>query len=153
MTNPISERTVTIVRVMDVPARYVFKAMAEPSLVIKWFGPGDYPLTLCEMDFRVGGKWRYQMTGPDGKTGPVFGGTYLEIAPDKRIVYDNRFESIPGDTKIMRVSLDEIDGKTTVTLQTEFASVAHKEAELARGYEIGTGMALTQLADLVKTLI
>jgi len=153
MTEPIEDRSLTIVRVMDVPARYIFKAMAAPDYVKKWFGPGDYPLTHCEMDFRVGGKFRFAMTGPDGKQSPFFGGTYREIIDNMKIVYDNTMELPGGQSKIITVTLTEIDGKTTVTLHTEFATVAMKDREMAMGYEIGTGMGLDQLAELAKSLM
>ena len=59
---------------------------------MQWFGPKGWPITLCEMDFREGGRFRFAMTGPDGKQNTPFGGEYLEIVPNRKIVYDNAFE-------------------------------------------------------------
>ena len=86
---PAAEREVVITRVIDAPARFLFLAWTRPEYVKRWFGPKGWPLTTCELDFRVGGKFRFGMTGPDGVAGPLFGGEYLEIVPNKKIVYDN----------------------------------------------------------------
>ena len=89
---PAKLREASVTRVLDVPARYILQACCKPEHLRRWFGPEGYPVSFCESDFRVGGKWRMAMTGPDGVQGPYFGGTYLEITPHSRIVYDNGFE-------------------------------------------------------------
>ena len=50
---------------------------------MKWFGPKGWPVTMCEMDFRVGGSFRFAMTGPSGKQNTPFGGEYREIVPNR----------------------------------------------------------------------
>ena len=76
---PESQREVTITRVYDAPARLLFEAYSKPEHIKKWFGPKGWPVTLCEMDFRVGGSFRFAMTGPSGKQNTPFGGEYREI--------------------------------------------------------------------------
>ena len=88
---PAADRTVTIARTFDAPARLLFEAYSTPKHLMKWFGPVGWPLTLCEVDFRVGGRFRFAMTGPDGVQNTPFGGEYLEIIPDRKIVFDNGF--------------------------------------------------------------
>ena len=60
------EQELVITRIFDAPARLLFKAYSEPEHIMRWFGPKGWPVTLCEMDFRVGGKFRFAMTGPSG---------------------------------------------------------------------------------------
>jgi len=60
--------------VFDAPARLLFKAYSTREQLVKWFGPEGWPLTLCEMDFRTGGRFRFAMTGPDGVQNTPFGG-------------------------------------------------------------------------------
>ncbi len=109
-------------------------------------------MTQCEMDFRVGGRYRFAMTGPDGKQGTPFGGTYLEIVPDRKIVFDDRFESPGAERMVMTVTFAEAGGRTTLTVHTLFGSVAMKEAHLGAGMSEGLGSSLDQLGDLVAEL-
>ena len=139
---PESEREVTITRVYDAPARLLFEAYSKPEHMMKWFGPKGWPLTLCEMDFRVGGRFRFAMTGPSGKQNTPFGGEYLEIVPNKKIVYDNGFETKGAGRMVVTVTYDEIGGgKTRLTIHTLFqidrhVSLAHL-ARLRAGHQLG----------------
>jgi uncharacterized protein YndB with AHSA1/START domain len=146
---PIAEREVVITRVFDAPAHLLFEAFSKPEHVMKWFGPNDWPLTLCEIDFRVGGRYRFAMTGPDGKQNTPFGGSYLAIVPNKKIVWDDTWESPDSEKIIVTVTFDERDGKTTLTIRTLFASVAMKNRHLGAGYLKGWDSSLDQLADVV----
>jgi uncharacterized protein YndB with AHSA1/START domain len=145
-------RSFVIVRDFEVPARLLFEAHTKPEHVIKWFGPAGFPLTLCEMDFRVGGKFRFAMTGPSGEQNPPFGGTYLEIVPDRRIKYDNGF-CLPGAGRmIVTLTFEEQGSKTRLTMHTLFESVAMRNEHLGVGFEQGVNSGLDQLSDLVKQL-
>ncbi len=75
----IADREVVITRTYDAPARLLFEAWSKPEHLMKWFGPVGWPLTLCEVDFRKGGRFRFAMTGPSGQQNTPFGGEYLEI--------------------------------------------------------------------------
>lgn len=117
---PESEREVTITRVYDAPARLLFEAYSKPEHIRKWFGPKGWPVTRCEMDFRVGGSFRFAMTGPSGKQNTPFGGQYREIIPNRKIVYDNGFETKGAGRMLVTVTFDEKDGKTTLSIHTLF---------------------------------
>lgn len=148
----IGDRELVIRRVFDAPARLLFAAYSTPEHVMRWFGPKGWPLTLCEIDFRVGGRYRFAMTGPDGRQNAPFGGAYLEIVPNRKIVYDNAFEAPGAEKMIVTVTFDERAGQTTLTIHTLFASVAMKDAHVGVGYEGGVGSGLDQLADLVAEM-
>lgn len=143
---PPSQRELTIQRVFDVPARLLFQAHTTPDHVRHWFGPPGYPLALCEMDFRTGGSYRFGMKGPDDVLGPVFGGTYLDIIPNKKIAYTNRFEAPGSETMVVTVTFDEHKGKTTLSIHTLFGSVAQMRDHMQRGYETGVAAGMAQLA-------
>ncbi len=98
---------VVITREFAAPARLLFLAYSSCEHMSKWFGSVGWPVTMCEMDFRVGGRWRMAMTGPSGVPNTPFGGTYLEIVPDKRIVFDNGFEAPGAGRMVMTVTFDE----------------------------------------------
>jgi uncharacterized protein YndB with AHSA1/START domain len=149
---PESAREYTETRVFSAPARLVFAAWKEPGHIKHWFGPAGYPVTLAEIDFRVGGRWRFAMTGPDGNQNTPFGGEYLEIVPDQKIVFSNTFEDPASRTMIMTVTFDEKDGKTTMVWRTVFESVAMRDAYMGVGMKEGANSALDQLEELVKGL-
>ena len=146
---PIADRELVITRVFDAPARLLFEAWSKPEHLMQWFGPVGWPLTLCEVDFRKGGRFRFAMTGPDGRQNTPFGGAYLEIVPNRKIVYDNAFETPGAQKMIVTITYDETGGKTTLTIHTLFASAAMKKKHLGAGYEQGVGSGLDQLAGVV----
>lgn len=147
-----ADRELIIARSFDAPARLLFEAWSKPEHLKKWFGPVGYPVTMCEMDFRVGGLWRAAMTGPSGTQQTPFGGEYLEIVPNRRIVFSNGFE-LPGAEKmIMTITFDETGGKTVLTMRTLFASIAQKATHVGAGMAEGIASGLDQLTDLVAAL-
>lgn len=149
---PIASREFAITRLFDAPARLLFEAYSKPEHIRKWFGPKGWPITLCEMDFRKGGRFRFAMTGDDGKQNTPFGGEYLQIVPSRKIVYDNAFELPDAQKMIVTVSFDEQGGRTTLTIHTLFASAAMKTEYLGLGYEQGTDSGLDQLVDVVAEM-
>jgi len=151
-SEPESEREVTITRIFDAPARLLFDAYSKPEHIKQWFGPIGWPVTLCEMDFRVGGKFRFAMTGPSGRQNTPFGGTYREIIPNRKIVYDNGFETEGAGRMLVTVSFDEHDGRTTLTIHTVFESIAMCKSHTSRGFEQGTNSGLDQLGERVAAM-
>ena len=150
--DPVADREVVITRVFDAPARLLFAAYSRPEHLMKWFGPVGWPLTLCEVDFRVGGRFRFAMTGPGGVQNTPFGGTYREIVPDRKIVFDNGFETPGAQRMVMTVTFEETDGKTTLTLHTLFATAAMRAEHVGMGFIEGTNSAYDQLAEIVAAM-
>ena len=145
-----ADREITLTRVIDAPASLLFEAYSRPEHIMKWFGPVGWPVTLAEIDFRVGGAFKFAMTGPSGVQNEPFGGTYLEIVPDRKIVYDNgfNFEKI----MVVTVTFDEADGKTRLTMHTVFATDEIAKMHIGGGFEAGTKSGLDQLEDLAADL-
>jgi uncharacterized protein YndB with AHSA1/START domain len=148
-TDSLADRQLVITREYDAPARLLFEAWSKPEHLMRWFGPEGYPLTMCEVDFRVGGRFRFAMTGPDGVQNPPFGGEYREIVPNEKIVFTDKFELPDAEELVMTVTFDEHDGKTTQTLTTLFRTAAVKEEHLAVGMDEGLNSSLDQLAGVV----
>src|ERR687883_1778760 len=82
-----SERELVVTRTFDGPARIVFEAWTKPELFRRWWAPKSMGMSLrsCEMDVRVGGKYRLEFE-PDAM---AFFGTYLEVTPPSRLVWTN----------------------------------------------------------------
>ena len=78
VTTP-SDREIVMTRLFNAPRHLVFEAMSKPEHVRRWWGNlGDgYSVPVCEIDFRVGGKWRFVNRHPKGEA--AFYGVYREI--------------------------------------------------------------------------
>src|SRR5258705_12034649 len=68
-----TERMV-VTRVFDAPRELVWKAWTDPKYVMQWWGPKGFSCPACEIDFRVGGKFRFCIGMPDGRGGWKGGG-------------------------------------------------------------------------------
>lgn len=110
-----SEREVVVTRTFDAPARLVFEAWSKPELFRKWWVPRSMGMTLrsCEMDVRTGGKYRL-VFGDDPANPMAFFGNYLEVVPNKRIVWTN--EESGDAASVTTVTLEERDGKTLLVM-------------------------------------
>lgn len=110
-----SEREVVVTRTFDAPARLVFEAWSRPELFRKWWVPRSMGMTLrsCEMDVRTGGEYRL-VFGDDPANPMAFFGKYLEVVPDKRIVWTN--EESGGEGSVTTATFEERDGRTLLVL-------------------------------------
>lgn len=124
-----SEREVVVTRTFDAPARLVFEAWSKPELFTKWWVPRSMGMTLrsCELDVRTGGQYRL-VFGDDPANPMAFFGKYLEVVPNKRIVWTNEESGDAGS--VTTVTLEERDGKTLLVLSELYPT---KEALDAAG--------------------
>src|SRR5262245_66691134 len=83
-----SERELVVMRTFNGPARIVFEAWTKPELFKQWWSPKSMGMFLrsCEMDVRVGGRYRL-VFGQDASEGMAFFGRYLEVTPHSRLVW------------------------------------------------------------------
>jgi len=112
-----TERMV-ITRVFDAPRELVWKAWTDPQYVMQWWGPKGFTAPFCEMDFRVGGKFRCCMRAPDGQE---FwnAGEYHEIVPYEKIVSSMYFADSKGnkvEPEVYGIDHEAIEGAYDVTL-------------------------------------
>jgi uncharacterized protein YndB with AHSA1/START domain len=148
------DREIVITREFNAPKHLVYRALTEPELVKRWWNAKRGTVTECEIDLRVGGAWRYLMVTPDG--GEVgFHGEFREIVPDARIVQTEIFE-MPGltddDASLNSCSLDEQDGRTTMTVLVHHVLPEHRDAQLASGMEAGMQDAYDLLEEVAASL-
>lgn len=149
VTTP-SAREVVLTRVFDAPRHLVFDALTRPELVKRWFGPHGWSLVVCEIDFRVGGAWRYVLEGPDGHSMGM-GGEYREIVPGERTVHTEAFDGYPGDS-VVTVVLTEHEGRTTLTGTVLYESQEVRDAVIESGMEHGAAETYDKLAELLPSL-
>ena len=144
-----SERELVVTRTFNGSARIVFEAWTKPELFKRWWVPksAGESLLSCEMDVRVGGKYRL-VFGNDASKGMAFFGRYIEVTPYSRLVWTNE-ES--DDAAVTTVTFEEKGGKTLLVLHELYPS---KEALDAAGTGAADAMGETfaQLDELLVTL-
>lgn len=94
----MSDRTIRIHRVLRCPPQKLFRAFTEPGAMAKWLPPYGFTCTVHSMDARVGGQFRMSFHNFGTGNGHSFGGEYLELVPNERIRYTDRFDdpNLPG---------------------------------------------------------
>ena len=144
-----SERELVVTRTFNAPARIVFEAWTKPELFKRWWVPKSMGMSLltCEMDVRVGGRYRVEF-GHDASKPMAFVGKYIEVIPNSRLVWTNE-ES--DDGAVTTVTFEEKGDKTLLVLHELYPS---KEAldEAIAGMEGGMGEQFEQLDELLVTL-
>lgn len=146
-----SDREIVLTRVFHAPRRLVFEAHSSPEHVRQWWGRRGSTLSVCEMDFRAGGTWRFVERQTDGRE-YGFRGEYREVVVPERIVMTFEFDGTPGHVVLVTLTLEERDGKTTLTNRSVFDSKADRDAMLRSGMEAGAGESMDRLAAHVATL-
>ena len=145
------EREIVMARVLDAPRQLVFDALTKPELVRRWLlGPPGWSMPVCEIDLRVGGKYRYVWRQDSDGTEMGMGGVYREIVVPERLVTTERFDEAwyPGEA-VGTLVLVEQRGRTTVTQTMRYESREARDAVLKSGMEKGVAASYDRLADLL----
>jgi uncharacterized protein YndB with AHSA1/START domain len=147
-----SETDYLITRQFDAPAALVFRAFTTPELVKRWWGFETAEWLVCEIDLRVGGRWRNVVRDRGMEVG--FHGEYLEIAPPHRLVNTEMFEGVPNprpeDYAVNTMTLEEADGVTTMKVLVHHASREVRDMVLATGMEGGMQVSYDRMEDLLR---
>jgi uncharacterized protein YndB with AHSA1/START domain len=152
---PEDQPTLTIERRLNAPRELVWKMFSDPVHLVRWWGPKGFTNPVCELDFRVGGRWYHVMRGPDGREFPA-DSTFVEIVPPERIVYRNRvvddavFEGNPPPSFKRTLTFTEADGVTTLTLFAEFETMDERDRAKRRGFIEGTLESYDRLAQQLE---
>ncbi|HKI03454.1 MAG TPA: SRPBCC family protein [Thermoanaerobaculia bacterium] len=149
VTTP-TEREIVMTRSFDAPRRLVFDAWTKPELVKRWLlGPPGWTMPVCEIDLKVGGRYRYVWRNQEG-TEMGLGGVHLEIEAPERIVSTQLFdEDWTGGETVVTLVLTERDGKTTVTETVLYSSREVRDAALKTGMADGVGTSFDRLEALL----
>ena len=144
-----SERELVATRTFNGPARIVFEAWTKPELFKRWWAPKStgVPLLSCDMDVRVGGRYRLEF-GHDASKSMAFFGRYIEVTPYSRLVWTND-ES--DDAAVTTVTFEEKGDKTLLVLHELYPSKEALDDAIA-GMEGGMPEQFEQLDELLDTL-
>lgn len=153
VTTP-SDREILITRYFDAPRERVFDCMSQPELLRRWLlGPPGWTMPVCEIDFRVGGRYRYVWRNTDGRDMGM-GGLYREILRPQRIVQTELFDDDwTGGETLSTSQLDELGGgKTTLSITVVYASKAARDGALFSGMTEGMEAGYARLDELMASL-
>ena len=144
-----SERELVVTRTFNGPARIVFEAWTKPELFRRWWAPKSSGASLlsCEMDVRVGGRYRIEF-GHEASNSMAFFGRYIEVTPHSRLVWTND-ES--DDGAVTTVTFEEKGGKTLLVLHELYPSKEALDGAIA-GMEGGMDETFEQLDELLAAL-
>ena len=152
-----SDREVRVVRSFNAARKLVWDAHTKPDLVQKWmYGPPGWTMTVCEMDVRVGGSYRWRWRNEEDKKEFGFFGEYREVEAPNRMVHAENFD--PGTLggpmssdapAIITTEFKETGGVTTLTTNMLFPSKAARDGAVSTGMTDGMEMSYARLDDLV----
>lgn len=149
-----SDREITITRQFDASAALIYKAWTTPELVKRWWGFDSSEWLVCEIDLRVGGRWRY-VTREEGGYEVGFHGEYRELDAPRRLVQTEVFEGIPvteDSGALDTITFEEQDGVTTMTINVLHSCKEHRDMHIASGMEGGMQISMNRLEDAVRAL-
>ena len=148
------DREVRLVREFDAPRRLVWDCFTKPELVRRWlFGPDGWSFLVCDIDFRVGGSYRYVWRNEAAGMEMGMKGVYREIVPHDRIVDAQRFdEDWTGGEAIGTVVFIERSGRTIVDNTMLYSSREARDAVLESGMKEGMALGYDRLEAFLETL-
>ncbi len=148
VTTP-TEEEIRMTRLFDAPRELVFEVMTKPEHVKKWWGclSEGYSVPVCEIDLRVGGKWKFVNRHPNGEA--CFYGEYKEIAPPGRLVFTEIFADYPDTVSTVTTVLSAEGNKTRMTATIRYPSLQVRDIVLSTGMASGAATSYDRLEDLV----
>ncbi len=148
-----SEREIVMTRRFKARRELVWRTLVEPELVRQWLlGPPGWTMPECEIDLRVGGRYRFVWEKDDGKR-MVLGGVHTAIVEAERIARTELFgpDWTSGET-LVTLELFEFDGGTTVTTTVVYPTAQAREGALFSGMKEGVEMGYQRLDRLLAQL-
>lgn len=139
--------SVRLHRVLRAPPTRVYRAFLEAEAMAKWLPPYGFTCQVQHLDARVGGGFRMSFSNFGTGHRHAFGGEYLELVPDTRIVYTDKFDdpALPGEIRVT-IQLARVSCGTALDITQE----GIPEAIPVEMCHLGWQESLAQLATLVE---
>jgi uncharacterized protein YndB with AHSA1/START domain len=115
---PDKTNTIRLHRVLRAPADRIYRAFLDPDAMSKWLPPHGFTGKVHEIDARVGGRYRMSFTNFSSGNSHSFGGEYLELVENERIVHTDKFDdaNLPGEMRVVIV-LKPVSVGTDVSIE------------------------------------
>ena len=151
-----SDREVKVTRSFRAARPLVYRAFTEPALVQRWLlGPPGWSMPVCEMDVRVGGRYRWRWRSDKDASEFGFTGTFREVQPPSKLVHSEAFDpgsvggEYPGSEALVTVTFTESGDLTTMTSLIDFGSKEARDAAIATGMTDGMEQSYQLLDELL----
>lgn len=147
-----SDEEIRMTRLFDAPRELVFDVMSKPEHIRRWWGclGEGYSVPVCEVDFRVGGKWKFVNRHPGGDA--TFYGEYREISRPDRIVFTEIFADYPDTESVVTSVLTEENGKTRMVAVVRYPTKEVRDIVVGTGMSNGAGISYDRLEDLLAAM-
>ena len=146
----MSSNTIKLHRVLRAPADRVYRAFLDPEALAKWLPPNGFTAKVHHMEPKVGGTYKMSFTNFSTGKSHSFGGTYVDLTPNERIRYTDKFDdpNLAGEI-LTTITLKKISCGTEVNIVQEGVPSAIP----AEACYLGWQESLTLLAKLVEAEI
>jgi uncharacterized protein YndB with AHSA1/START domain len=148
------DREIVVTRIFDAPRQLVFDAYTKPKLIQRWLlGPDGWSMPVCEIDLKVGGKYRYVWKSDSDGREMGMGGVYREVVAPERIVATEVFDEAwyPGEA-VDTIVFVEREGKTTLTQTILYNSRETRDAVLKSPMETGMAASFDRLEKFLPSV-
>ena len=143
----MASNSVKFHRVLRTKPEKVYRAFLDGDAMAKWLPPYGFTCKVHSMDARVGGSFRMSFTNFSTGNAQAFGGTYVELVPNERVSYTDKFDDpkLPGE---MRTTIT----MKPVSVGTEINIVQEGIPDMipVEACYLGWQESLVQLAKLVE---
>jgi uncharacterized protein YndB with AHSA1/START domain len=137
------DTSIVVRRDFDAPPTRVWRAMTEPEHMKRWLGSPDFPLTTCEMDVRVGGRYRWVFGTGDRTMG--VSGTIDEVSAPTRMMTTEQFDAFPGPSVNTLELRERDDGRTAMTLTVRYPDRETRDGWVDSGMTEGLALGYDRL--------
>ncbi|HKP04320.1 MAG TPA: SRPBCC family protein [Chthoniobacterales bacterium] len=116
----MATNTIRLHRVIRADSDRIYRAFLDPDAMVKWLPPNGFTGKVHHMDAKVGGGHKMSFTNFTTGQSHSFGGTYVELTPNERIRYTDKFDdpNLPGEMQVT-VTLKKVLGGTDVNIVQE----------------------------------
>jgi len=145
---------ILVTRELAAPRHLVYAAHTQPEMVKRWlYGPDGWSMPLCEIDLRVGGRYRYVWRQLSDGTEFGVSGKYLEIVPQEKVVSTESFDGPMNQGEATNtLSFAERNGRTVIALHMRYPSKAVRDGAIASGMNDGIEMGYARLEVQLSTV-
>jgi len=149
VTTP-SDLEIRVTRTFDAPAQLIFDFHTKPEHVQRWLlGPPGWSMPVCDIDLRVGGRYRYVWRSDEN--GREFGvqGEYREIAAPEHIVHIETMDGMECET-LCTLTLAESGARTTLIMTMLFPTKEARDNALESGMTDGMSVSYERLESVLN---
>lgn len=137
-------------REFDAPRELVFDCWTKPEHVRRWWGCNGSELSVCDIDLRVGGKFRYVVKMGEQEFG--FNGVYQEVVRPELLVHTYIFEPMPEHDSLVTVTFEETGSRTKVSETIKHKSKESRDGHINSGMEGGARESYDRLEELLGSI-